>query len=219
MEDWDFLKNLPQAKNLLLRLNNPEELSDNISAYFDTLYEILDVQQKDGFIDEEELKPLIEVLKLVKLTSEKNILRSENPLKKFEKKLLENCPKNTEMIRFYKDVFSKSYWVTNDKIQYKKAGERYLSITYDRKQIGSISTLKAKPFLLRFKISRISLLNNFKQNEEKELFTNLLKNVENPTRGIGDCELDVNYIITLENEKAKEILNILFEKLIETLKI
>ena len=89
LENWDFLDKLPHAKKLFARVNDVDEVKDNISAFFDTLYTILDSDEKDGVITDKEFEPLLYILKYVKLTSEKSILKSEDPLKKTFKALLD----------------------------------------------------------------------------------------------------------------------------------
>ena len=220
LEDWDFLQNLPQARKMFARIHNSNEVQDNISAYFDTIYEILDTGDKDGIIDSKELQPLLEVLKLVKLTSEKHIAKSENPLKIFEKKLLVNCERNKEIFDFFQEVFLRSYWSTHDNIEYKKAGERYFSIVYCRRQLGSITSLKTRPFFMRLKITRNAMLSLLEGFPDFETISSVIKAVENPSSGIGDTEIDCALLAQQQNnEKSKDTLNRIFDKFISTLKI
>ncbi len=218
LEDWDFLHKLPQAKKMFARVKNVEEVQDNISGFFDTLYEILDREDNDGMINESELKELIDVMILVRLLSDTNLRRSENSLKSFREKLIKNCEsRSNDMLKFYNDVFSHSQWATSSRVTFKKAGERYHSIVYDRrKQIGSISTLKTRPFLMRLKVSRFELLEAFKQHPDFETYKSVIKDVDNPKTGIGNSEIDVSFVVN-NPDLSKEILDNLFNKFVTML--
>jgi len=212
LENWDFLDRLPHAQRLFERVRNKEEIKENISAYFDTLYDLLDTDEKDGVITDKELKPLLTILQLVKLTSKEIITKNENPLNVFKNKLIENSSKNALIMNFYEQVYSKSYWSNNDETEYKKAGERYFTIVWNRKQIGSLVTLKTKPFLLRLKDPKENILKLIPKNSD-ELILKIVKDLDkgNTLTGIGDTELDCKELMNLnDNSRAISILNTIF---------
>lgn len=209
LEDWDFLDGLPNAKKLFGRVSNVEEVKDNISTYFDTLYDLLD-KDNSGVISDEQLKPLLEVLQLVKLTSEKIIIQSENPLKNFRSKVINNAGVNKQYVKFFDQVFMKSLWAAIDEYDYKKAGERYFTMVCNRRQVGSLVSLKACPILIRIKEYKDNILKQLSDDPDFELFEKVLIGAESLTTmsGIGDVAIDCNELIALGNdEKSKEILN------------
>ncbi|MCB1178914.1 MAG: hypothetical protein KDK36_15120, partial [Leptospiraceae bacterium] len=121
LEDWDFLTNLPQAQKLLNRVGDDKEsLFDNLSAYFDILYEILD-KGKDGSISNDDLKPLLNILESVQLISTKSIEKSTESIEKFSKDLNINS-NDYKLKKFFTEEFEKSYWVRDENIQFKPAG-------------------------------------------------------------------------------------------------
>lgn len=220
LENWDTLEKLPHAKRLFSRISevNREEVRDNISAFFDHLYEILDAGEKDGIITDEELKPLLGVLEVVKLTSERVIQKNANILRKiFRDILCNNQGGDKSSLNFFDQIYLKSYLGTNDKIEYKKAGKRYITIVWNKKQIGSLVTLKTRPFLIRIKENKNDILNYFKNDQEYGTYAKIIKDIDNPDTltGIGDTEIDWKVLLDLNDEnKSKEILNKIFNAII-----
>ncbi len=209
LEDWDYLDSLPNAKKLFARVSNTDEVKDNISTYFDTLYDLLD-KDNSGVITDTQLKPLLEVLQLVKLTSEKIIIQSENPLKTYRNKVVSNDDANKNYVKFFDQVFMKSLWAAIDEYEYKKAGERYFTMVLNRKQVGSLVSLKSYPILIRLKEHRDNILKQLQEDPDYELYERILKGSESLTAltGIGDVTIDCTELISLGNkEKSKEILN------------
>jgi len=209
LEDWDYLDSLPNAKKLFLRVQNVDEVKDNISTYFDTLYDLLD-KDNSGYISDEQLKPLLEILKLVKLTSEKIIVQSENPLKTYRNKVINNAGANKQYVKFFDQVFLKSLWASVEEYEYKKAGERYFTMVCNRRQVGSLVSLKSYPIMIRIKEHRDNILKQLQEDPDYELYEKVLKGSESITAmsGIGDTAIDCTELITLgDEEKSKDILN------------
>ncbi|HPS56973.1 MAG TPA: P-loop NTPase fold protein [Spirochaetota bacterium] len=221
LEDWDYLNKLPQAKKLFARVNNADEVRDNISAFFDILYSVIDVKEKDGIITDEELEPLLDVLQLVKLTSEKNILKNENPLKRFNETLTENtkAKKIPEIENFFSNVWMKSVWVTNDSMEYKKAGERYITMVYNRKQIGSLVTIKRDPFVIRLKEDSIKIIDNTTFDNNEDIIKSMIKPLENgdSLTGIGDTMIDITPLLQIPEKNSIGILNTIYAGVIKTI--
>jgi len=221
LEDWDFLEKLPQAKKLFARVNNIDDVKDNISAFFDTLYEVLDSGERDGVITDDELKPLIDILQLVRLTSEKNVCKNDNPIKTFRSILEPNATREPESLKFFDEIYSKSSFFNNDNIEYKKAGVRYFTMIYNRRQIGSIVTLKTKPFILRLKESIEIILESLLNHPDYEIFARIIKNLDvaDSLTGIGDTEIDYKELVKLnDNKKAIKLLDTIFHVVVKTLK-
>lgn len=215
LENWDFLDKLPQAKKLFARVNNVDEVKDNISAFFDALYSILDTDSKDGFITDKEFEPLLYVLKYVKLTSDKNITRSEDPLRKSFRRLVEaNGKGNAELSRFFEEVFLNSRFATSENISYKKGGAAYITMVYKRRQLGTLVSLKSRPFLFRIKQSREEILKQFHGLPEYDLMAGIVKDLDNANTltGIGDTEIDCEKLWSNGySAEAKEILNKIYK--------
>ena len=209
LEDWDFLDSLPNAKKLFLRVQNVDEVKDNISTYFDTLYDLLD-KDNSGYISDEQLKPLLDVLQLVKLTSEKIIVQSENPLKTFRNKVINNAGTNKQYVKFFDQVFLKSLWASVEEYAYKKAGERYFTMVCNRRQVGSLVSLKSYPIMIRIKEHRDNILKQLQEDPDYEIYEKVLKGSESiaTMSGIGDTAIDCTELISLnDEEKSKDILN------------
>lgn len=209
LEDWDYLDKLPNAKKLFNRVVNVEEVKDNISTFFDTLYELLD-KDNSGYITDKELAPLLEVLQLVKLTSEKIIIKSENPLKTFRNKVIDNAGSDNRYSKFYDQVFMKSPWALNDEYEYKKSGERFFTMVCNRKQVGSLVSLKSYPLLIKLKENRDNILKYLQEEPEYELYEQVLKGTDSliTMTGIGDTTIDCTELISLEDiSKSVQVLS------------
>jgi len=222
LENWDYLEKLPHAKKLFSRISsvNKEEVKDNISAFFDTLYEILDTQEKDGVITTEELKPLLNVLEVVKLTSTRVIEKNANTLRVYFRDILrENQGADESPLKFFNQIYLKSYFNTNDNVEYKRAGKRYITIVLNKKQIGSLVTLKTKnrPFMIRIIKNRSNIISYLKNDPENEIYVRIINDMENPDTltGIGNTEIDWRALLELNDEsKSREILNKIFDAVI-----
>lgn len=202
LEDWDFLDNLPHARKLFKRVSNIEEVKDNISAFFDTIYNLLD-KDSSGCISDEEVKPLLDVLEYVKLTSEKVIKKSERPLKTYRDRVLSNIGLIKEYVNFYDEVFMKSDWAKTDEYDYKKAGVRYFTMVRNRRQIGSLVSLRSCPLLIRIKESRTNLLKHLQEDPDYEIIERILKGPDAiyATTGIGDTAIDCSEMLLLSDDK------------------
>lgn len=222
LENWDFLDKLPQAKKLFARVNDIEEVKDNISAFFDTLYTILDSDEKDGVITDKEFEPLLYILKYVKLTSEKSILKSEDPLKKSFKSLIEcNCKNDPKALLFFNEVLLKSMFATSESISFKKGGWSYITMVHKRKQLGTLVSLKTRPFIFRIKNNKDDLLKHFENSPEYEVMVKIVKDFDNSTAttGIGDTEIDcIELSQGYDIFQSKDILNKLFKAITNQIK-
>jgi len=223
LENWDYLENLPHAKKLFSRLSsvNKDEVKDNISAFFDTLYEILDTQEKDGVITTDELKPLLNVLEVVKLTSTRVIEKNANTLREYFRDILrKNQGADESPLKFFDQIYLNSYFDTNDNVEYKRAGKRYITIVLNKKQIGSLVTLRTgnRPFVIRIIKNKSNILSYLKNDPEFEIYSRIIKDIENPDTltGIGNTEIDWRALLDLDDEnKSKEILNKIFDAIIK----
>jgi len=71
LQSWDFLDSLPEASSVFERSPDRELVKNAISAFFDTLFSLLDVNG-DGQIDTKELQPVLNVMELAKMTNKQS---------------------------------------------------------------------------------------------------------------------------------------------------
>jgi len=175
LESWEFLDKLPEAKKLFERVPDEETVKNNISTYFDTLFTLLD-ENEDGEISTEEMKPVHTMMKLAKMT---NVSNTQKPREYLIDTLFEKNnghPKKKERMDFVKNIFIPSEWYSNNQLSYKRSGSRYITLVHDRRQIGSIVSIKKRPFVFRLAKSPISITDYL---ENREWYKNLLNENEN----------------------------------------
>lgn len=208
MEDWDYLDALPQARKIFARSSDPEQVKQNISGYFDLLFELLD-DDFDGILKSDELDPLHNLLELTRLTTVAQIKKNEDPSVEFWKNVFRKSLNKNQTV--YKCV-QKSLWGSNESLSFKKSGERYITLLMNRKQIGSWVTLKSDPFIFRLKMAQddlITALLKFHPELDINEARNLIRIYDRTTKtGIGETEIVIQ---DLHDEKTSiEILNTLF---------
>ena len=114
LQSWDYLDGLPEAVSLFERSPDKELVKNAISAYFDTLFSLLD-ENDDGQIDTRELQPVLEVMELAKITSVESY---ERPRDWFIKRVRENNIDGNPLIEsFLEKVFMKSVWYLGTEIK------------------------------------------------------------------------------------------------------
>jgi hypothetical protein len=208
MEDWDYLDALPQARKIFLRSSDPEQIKQNISGYFDLLFELLD-DDNDGIISNEEMEPLHNLLDLARLTTVAQIKKNENPSIAFWTRVNDN---NGKIKHPSYELINKSLWGNNESLSLKKSGERYVTLVMNRRQVGSWVTLKSDPFIFRLKMDQESLisalLKHYTESDTDWLRTCIRSYDRTQKTGIGQSEI---FITGLKDEKKMiEFLNNLF---------
>lgn len=217
MEDWDYLDTLPQARKIFSRSADPEQVKQNISGFFDLLFETLDntnvgSNDGDGELKINELAPLHTVLRLTKLTTIEQLRKIEDPKEYFWNLVTKND--NKSVASKYVSFLKKSKWSTNDTISFKRSTTKSLTLLMNRKQVGSWVTYKSSdtPFVFRLKMDHeeiISKLTEFNQNHTREHLSNFVSMYDRPQKaGIGDTEIILSEGIV--EKKAIELLNALF---------
>ena len=115
-----------------------------------------------------------------------------------------------------RDQFKKSKWITSGKFEYRISGKRYVTIVHNRKQVGSLVTLKTNPFIFRLQVDELALeeaLNSL--NEEAVDISELIKPVESESlTGFGDTIVDMNLLVELDKKITQRIFNRIFEFII-----
>ncbi|MCB9057814.1 MAG: hypothetical protein H6627_04565 [Calditrichae bacterium] len=208
IENWEYIDKIPFINKLYDRTPDIDQLKNNISAFFDQLFDLLDTNS-DGNISEEELKPIWDILYQARLTNEQDF---SEPIDVFLKNLAVN-DQSQQYFKFVKSVLKKSKWSSSSKVNYKLAGKRYVTIVYNRKQIGSLVTLQRRPFIFRLDIDENLLIAKIKEqnltNIEPEKYLSAVE--DNKLTGFGDTLINIDFLQGLDTKKSADILNNLFD--------
>jgi len=215
LKSWEFLDALPEATSLFERSPDRELVKNAISAYFDTLFSLLD-KNDDGQIDSKELEPVLKVMELAKMT---NVESTERPRQWIVRRIHENNVDASTLINsFLENVFMKSVWYLGSDIKYRKAGGRYVTLVCNRKQIGTIVSLRSQPFVFRLAMSPERVMRGLKeywrskQMVKKDAIV-LVRNTigaEAALTGYGDTMVDFSKMTYMESKDAIRLLNALF---------
>lgn len=216
MQSWDFLESLPEAHRLFERVSDRETVKNAISAYFDTLFSLLDVNG-DGQIDSKELQPVLNVMEQAKMA---NTQPRERPREWIVRRIAENNVEDSALINtFLENVFKKSVWYLGTEIRYYRAGPRYVTLVHNRRQIGTIVSLKSQPFVFRLTMSPERVMNALKdywtskQTLKKEAIV-LVRNTfgtEASLTGYGDTLVDFSKMTYMASKDAVKLLNALYQ--------
>jgi hypothetical protein len=216
LQSWDFLETLPEVSNLFERSPDKELVKNAISAYFDTLFSLLDVNG-DGQIDSKELRPVLKVMELAKMT---NVESRERPREWIVRRIHENNTDESPLVdTFLENVFKKSIWYLGTEIRYHRAGPRYVTLVHDRRQIGTIVSLKSQPFVFRLAMSPERVMQGLKdywtskQTVKKEAIV-LVRNTfgtEASLTGYGDTLVDFSKMTYMASSDAIKLLNALYQ--------
>lgn len=216
LQSWDFLESLPEAGSLFERASDREAVKNAISAYFDTLFSLLDVNG-DGQIDSKELQPVLNVMEQAKMA---NTQPRERPREWIVRRVAENNVEESPLIEtFLENVFKKSIWYLGTEIRYYRAGPRYVTLVHNRRQIGTIVSLKSQPFVFRLAMSPERVMNALKdywtskQTVKKEAIV-LVRNTfgtEASLTGYGDTLVDFSRMTYMASKDAVKLLNALYQ--------
>jgi len=216
LQSWEFLESLPEAHRLFERVPDREAVKNAISAYFDTLFSLLDVNG-DGQIDSKELLPVLNVMEQAKMA---NTQPRERPREWIVRRIAENNVEDSALINtFLENVFKKSIWYLGTEIRYYRAGPRYVTLVHNRRQIGTIVSLKSQPFVFRLAMSPERVMNalkeywDSKQTVKKEAIV-LVRNTfgtEASLTGYGDTLVDFSKMTYMVSKDAVKLLNALYQ--------
>jgi len=208
IEDWDYLDAIPFINKLYDRTPNVDQLRSNISAYFDLFYDLLDVNN-DGKIDSEELKPVHYILSISKLSPEAEF---REPIDIFLNFVANND--SGSKYSLINIMFKASKWCTSGKVDFRMSGTRYMTIIINRKQVGSLVTLKRNPFIFRLAIDDLEKFDEFIREAfiksyEVEKMVGSLEDVN--LTGFGDVKIDLDYFVKLKEKEMLEVFDKLYE--------
>jgi len=215
LQSWDYLDALPEAISVFERSPDKERVKCSVSAFFDTLFSLLD-ENDDGQIDGRELQPVLEVMERAKITTAKGRERSRQW---FVERVRENNLENDPLIdSFLDNVFTKSVWYLGSELKFRKAGNRYITLVHDRRQIGTLVSLRSQPLVFRLAASPEQIMTglktywNTKQSIKQEAIT-LVRNTfdsEASLTGFGDTLVDFSKLTYMPSKDAVGLLNALY---------
>jgi hypothetical protein len=215
LQSWAYLDRLPEVASLFERSPDEELVKNAISAFFDTLFSLID-ENDDGQIDTRELQPVLKVMELAKITSVESY---ERPRDWFIRRVHEKMDDGSPLIESFLDkVFMKSVWYLGTEIKYRKAGRRYITLVYNRKQIGTLVSLKSQPLVFRLAMSPEQVMQGLKEYWDSKHSVSfeaisLVRNTfgsEAALTGYGDTLVDFSKMTNMPSSEAIKLLNVLF---------
>jgi len=156
-------------------------------------------------------------MELAKMT---NVETRERPREWILRLVHENNVDASPLIdSFLENVFMKSVWYLGTEIKYRRAGHRYVTLVHNRRQIGTIVSLKSQPFVFRLAMSPERVTRALKehwtskQSVKKEAIV-LVRNAfdsEASLTGYGDTMVDFSKITYMATKDAIKLLNVLYQ--------
>jgi hypothetical protein len=215
LENWDYLDKLPDARALIDRMPDTEKFKNDVSTFFDTLFSVLD-ENGDGQIDSRELEPVLEVMLLARMTA---VEGHQRPRDFFVERVRENNKGGSALVdTFLENVFMKSVWYLGSECRYRKSGGRFVTIIHEGRQIGSLVSLKNKPFVFRLAMSPEKVSQGLKDywkskhSVKKEVITlaRSMFDKEASLTGFGDTVIDFSKMTNMPAKDAIGMMNALF---------
>ena len=186
IENWNHLDTIPFINKLYDRTPNKEELKAKISAYFDLFFEIVDIDG-DGNITNDEFEPVFSVLKKCKYT---RFDKFEEPLDKF----ISSVDSNKGPVEFLRTIFKRSQWNLSNDIDLKISGKRYSTLVYNRRQIGSLVTMKTEPLLFRIDFNAADLIRQMPEIDGADYHKIVYQLTDESKSGFGRTIIDFNQL-------------------------
>lgn len=201
IENWNHLDTIPFINKLYDRTPNKEELKAKISAYFDLFFEIVDIDG-DGNITNDEFEPVFSVLKKCKYT---RFDKFEEPLDKF----ISSVDSNKGPVEFLRTIFKRSQWNLSNDIDLKISGKRYSTLVYNRRQIGSLVTMKTEPLLFRIDFNAADLIRHMPEIDGADYHKIVYPLTDESKSGFGRTIIDFNQL-SANSTESRETLDNLF---------
>lgn len=201
IENWNHLDTIPFINKLYDRTPNKEELKAKISAYFDLFFEIVDIDG-DGNITNDEFEPVFSVLKKCKYT---RFDKFEEPLDKF----ISSVHSNKGPVEFLRTIFKRSQWNLSNDIDLKISGKRYSTLVYNRRQIGSLVTMKTEPLLFRIDFNAADLIRQMPEIDGADYHKIVYPLTDESKSGFGRTIIDFNQL-SANSTESRETLDNLF---------
>jgi hypothetical protein len=211
LENWDYLERTPELQPLFNRAPNREKLMNDISTFIDTMFEQLD-KDGDGQISDNEFETIKKVLRAAQFTA---IDIKPRPRDIFIETINRNASggKDAGLTDFVKEVFKKSKLYVNSDIKYRPSGTRYVTLVYNRRQLGSVVSLKRNPFVIRLNANPHDVhrrLADLLPNLESEEMVSLVRDLEGEEgslTGFGDSVVNLEKLMAMNPTDAIKSLN------------
>ena len=209
LESWEYLEKTPELKPLFDRSPDSEKLKNDISAFIDNLFSMID-DDGNGQLSDQEFEPVQKVLEMARFT---NAQPKPRPRDLFVENALKNASKDGAYEVFIEETFKRSKVYTSTEIKYRPAGKRYVTLVYKRKQLGSVVTLKNHPLIIRLNGQPDSISREVARILENEASMTSVRYVrdfeqeEGSLTGFGDAIVDVVELMKMESRDQLRILN------------
>ena len=211
MENWEYLERTPELQPLFNRAPNREKLMNDISTFVDTMFEQLD-KDGDGQISDKEFETIEKVLRAAQFTA---VEIKRRPRDIFVDTISRNATgeNSAGLLKFVEEVFKKSKFYLNTDIKFRASGTRYVTLVYNRKQLGSVVSLKRNPFIIRLNANPHDLrtrLANLLPNidgEEVVRFVRDLDGEERSLTGFGESIVNLENLMVMNPADGINILN------------
>ncbi len=213
LENWEFLEKLPEAKKILQRVPDEDAEKNKIATYFDTLFDLLD-DDDSGDIDDKEIEPVLKMMRLAKMTSTEIQERTRDY---FIKRFNENNKERQDSVAssFMDDIFRPSRWFTDSDLDYRKSGNRYVTLVHNRKQVGSLISLRSnrRKFIFRLAMPSKKIIDRLNSFQDDLIDLNKcirpLSEKESALTGFGNTIIDY-YSMDFDNERKIDLINQIF---------
>jgi hypothetical protein len=215
LETWEYLEALPEARQLFERSHDREKVKNDVSTFFDTLFSVLD-ENDDGQIDSKELEPVLDVMTLARMTA---VEVRERPRDFFVRRVRENDFGESPLVgTFLENVFMQSIWYLGSECRYRKSGNRFVTIVYEGRQIGSLVSLKHQPFVFRLAMAPEEVAVGLKEywkskhavKSEAITLVRSMFDKEASLTGFGDTLVDYSKMTNIPAKDAIGMMNALF---------
>ena len=209
LESWEYLEKTPELKPLFDRSPDSEKLKNDISAFIDNLFSMID-DDGNGQLSDQEFEPVQKVLEMARFT---NAQPKPRPRDLFVENALKNASKDGAYEVFIEETFKRSKVYTSAEIKYRPAGKRYVTLVYKRRQLGSVVTLKNHPLIIRLNGQPDSISREVARILENEASMTSVRYVrdfeqeEGSLTGFGDAIVDVVELMKMERRDQLRILN------------
>ena len=209
LESWEYLEKTPELKPLFDRSPDSEKLKNDISAFIDNLFSMID-DDGNGQLSDQEFEPVQKVLEMARFT---NAQPKPRPRDLFVENALKNASKDGAYEVFIEETFKRSKVYTSTEIKYRPAGKRYVTLVYKRRQLGSVVTLKNHPLIIRLNGQPDSISREVARILENEASMTSVRYVrdfeqeEGSLTGFGDAIVDVVELMKMERRDQLRILN------------
>ena len=155
-------------------------------------------------------------MNLVRMTA---VESRERPRDYLVRRVRENNAGQSNLIdTFLENVFMKSIWYLSSECKYRRSGSRYVTLIHNRKQIGSLVSVRSQPLVFRLAMPPGKVTQGLKSywdskhkvgNEAITLARNKFGS-EASLIGFGDTVIDFSKMTHIPSKDAIGLMNALF---------